>query len=233
MTHDDHDGGLTPEQPQPLDRDERFAALEQLAATDPMTGLLNRRGFAKRIAAEMTRAEQKRKQLSCILLDINQLDDVNKTYGYMAGDRVLREISTVLSRMIRPSDLLARWGGDEFLIVLPDADLEYAQYVAACIGHAVKTHEINGVRPGTVTAGVATIDSDYYFNGTLAAALRRLNQAKQSGEGDADPHAAVREPRPHGPEGSTGRSSAASVEEPAPERRVDAIRRDGWPLPER
>ena len=194
-----------------------------------MTGLANRRGCEESIATEMTRAEHKRKQ-RCILPDIDQLNDVNKAYGYLAGDRVLREISTVLRRMIRPSDILARWGGDEFLIVLPDADLEYGQYVAARIGHAVKTHQINGVCPVTVTAGVATIDSDYYFNGTLAAALRRLNQAKRSGEADSDPLAAVREPRPCGPEGS-GRSSAASVDEPEPERRVDAIRRDGWPLP--
>jgi diguanylate cyclase (GGDEF)-like protein len=221
MTDDDNDGSL--------DRDERFEALERLAATDPLTGLMNRRGCEKSIAAEMARAERERTPLSCIVLDIDQLKDVNETYGYLAGDRVLREISALLHRTVRPSDVLARWAGDEFLVMLPGVDLEQARRVAARIKHAVKMHEIAGIRSVTVTGGVSTIDTDFYFNGMLAQAYRRLNQAKRTGEGDSDPHVGVREPRNRGPEG-TGRSSAATVDEPEPERRVDAIER-ARPLP--
>jgi diguanylate cyclase (GGDEF)-like protein len=204
------------------------SVLNSLSAlrTDPLTGLANQRGCEKIIAAEMARAERERKPLSCILLDIDQLKDVNETYGYLAGDRVLREIGAVLRRAVRPCEvLLVRWGGDEFLIVLPGVDLEQAQYLSDRIRHAVKAHEITGVRQVTVSGGVATINTDYDFAGMLAEADRRLNRAKRRGEGDStDPHAAVREPRKRGPE---DRGSAATVDEPEPERGVDAIKRAG------
>jgi len=231
MTHDDNDSSLPPQHSLPLDRDERFQALEQLAATDPLTGLANRRGCEKSIAAELSRADRQRKPLSVVVLDINHLKDVNETYGYLAGDRVLREISTVLRRAIRPYDILARWGADEFVIVLPGVDLEQAQRVAVRVRSAVSTHAIEGVCSVSVASGVSEFDSDFDFAAILRDAYRRLNQAKRSGEADSDPLAAVREPRPRGPEGRTDRTSAASVDEPEPERRVDAIRRSGWPLP--
>lgn len=202
MIHDDNNGSPAPD---------AFEALERLAATDPMTGLANRRGCEKHIAAEITRAERQRTPLSLILLDINQLNDVNKRYGYMAGDRVLREISAILRRTIRPSDILSRWGADEFLIVLPDVDLEQAQHVAVRIRSAVGMHAIEGVRSISVASGVSEIDSDFDFAATLRTAFRRLNQAKRSGEADSDPYSGVREPRKHGPQ---DKSSAATVDEP-------------------
>ena len=202
MIHDNNPGSGTPDY---------FEQLERLAATDPMTGLANRRGCEKSIAAEISRTERERKPLSVVVLDINHLKDVNETYGYLAGDRVLREISEVLHRAIRPYDILARWGADEFLIVLPDVDLDRAQTIAARIVDSVATYAIQGIRPVTVASGVSTFDSDYDFAETLKAAYRRLNRAKQSGEGDADPHAAVREPRPRGPEGTVGVQRRAST----------------------
>ena len=190
---------------------ERFDTIERLAATDVLTGLANRRGCEKSVAAEITRAERQRTPLSVILLDINQLNDVNETYGYVAGDRVLREISAILRRTIRPSDMLSRWGADEFLIVLSDTTLEQAQRVAVRVRGAVRMHAIEGIRPVTVASGVSEIDSDFDFAATLRAAYRRLNQAKRSGEADADPSSGVREPRTHGPQ---DKRSAATVDEP-------------------
>ena len=223
MIHDDNASSGAPDS---------FEQLERLAATDPMTGLANRRSCEKSIAAEISRTERQRKPLSLVVLDINHLKDVNETYGYVAGDQVLREISAVLRRSIRPYDILARWGADEFLIVLPDVNLDQVQAVAARIVHAVATHTIHGIRPVTVASGVSTFDSDYDFAAALRAAERELNRSKRSGEADSDPLTAVREPRPRGPE-RPNRSSAASIDEPEPERRVDVIRRDGWRLPER
>src|SRR5204862_5558047 len=111
----------------PLDRDERFEALEQLAATDPLTGLANRRGCEKSIAGEISRAERERKPLSCIMLDIDRFKQVNDTMGHQAGDQVLRDLSTMLRQSVRAYDIVARWGGEEFLLILPGADLEAAR----------------------------------------------------------------------------------------------------------
>ena len=113
--------------PAASDVDERFEALEQLAATDPLTGLANRRGCEKSIAGEISRAERERKPLSCIMLDIDRFKQVNDTMGHQAGDQVLREISAMLRQSVRAYDIVARWGGEEFLVILPGADLEAAR----------------------------------------------------------------------------------------------------------
>jgi GGDEF domain-containing protein len=130
----------------------------------------------------------------------------------------------MLRQSVRAYDIVARWGGEEFLLVLPGANLETARQVAVRIRFGVQ--KLPTAAPGTVTisAAAAEFDSDYDFEATLRAADRRLNATKRSGEGDLpDPQAPVREPRRGGPE---DRSSAASVKEPEPERRIDATRRN-------
>lgn len=165
-------GELTPE---------AFQALERIAVTDPLTGLANRRGGEQNITSELSRAKRQRTPLSCILLDIDRFKDVNDTYGHQAGDHVLREISGLLRRTVRAYDILVRWGGEEFLIVLPGVDLDQARRLAERLRHAVELLETNGIGPVTISAGVATIDSDYDFDQMFAQADRRLLQAKQAG----------------------------------------------------
>jgi diguanylate cyclase (GGDEF)-like protein len=206
-----------------MDHDERFDALERLAPIDPLTGLASRRGGQQAIAAEMSRAGRQNTPLSCVLLDIDQFKDVNDTYGRVAGDRVLCEIGAFLRSTVRPYDVVVRWGGDEFLIVLPGVRPEEARRLADRITHTVKMREITGVRPVAVSCVAAAIDVEYDPTEMLTQTYRRLHQAKRSGEGDStDPHSGVREPRKHGPQ---DKSSAATVDEPEPERRVDAIER--------
>jgi diguanylate cyclase (GGDEF)-like protein len=200
--------------------DERFQELERLAGTDPLTGLPNRRGAEQSIAREISRAERHRTPLSCVLLDIDRFIEINFASGHLVGDQVLRELSGMMRHSVRAYDIVARWGGDEFLLVLPNANLETARQVAERIRFSVQ--KLPTPTPGTVTisAGAAEFDTNYDFEATLRAAHRRMCAAKRSGEGDLpDPHAPVREPRRSGPE---DRSSAASVKEPEPERRVDA-----------
>ena len=170
-----------PAAPAPLDRDERFEALEQLAATDPLTGLANRRGCEKSIAGEISRAEREKKPLSCIMLDIDRFKQVNDTMGHQAGDQVLRELSAMLRQSVRAYDIVARWGGEEFLLVLPGADLEAARQLAERIRVGVQKLPLSA--PGTVTisAGAAEFDSNYDFEATLRTADRRMYEAKASG----------------------------------------------------
>ena len=160
------------------DIDQRFEALEQLAATDPLTGLSNRRGCEKSIAGEISRAERERKPLSCIMLDIDRFKQVNDTMGHQGGDQVLREISALLRQSVRAYDIVSRWGGEEFLVILPGADLEAARQLAERIRLGVQKLPTSSV---TISAGAAEFDADYDFEATLRTADRRMYEAKAAG----------------------------------------------------
>jgi diguanylate cyclase (GGDEF)-like protein len=164
-----------------LDSDERFEALEQLAATDPLTGLANRRGCEKSIAGEISRAERERKPLSCIMLDIDRFKQVNDTLGHQGGDEVLRELSTMLRQSVRAYDIVARWGGEEFLLILPGADLEAARSLAERIRLGVQRLPKSVPGSVTISAGAAEFDADYDFEATLRTADRRMYEAKAAG----------------------------------------------------
>jgi diguanylate cyclase (GGDEF)-like protein len=178
---EDRIGAPPPEAPAAVDRDERFEALEQLAATDPLTGLANRRGCEKSIAGEISRAERERKPLSCIMLDIDRFKMVNDTLGHQAGDQVLRELSAMLRQSVRAYDIVARWGGEEFLLVLPGADLEAARLLAERIRVGVQKLPTSVPGSVTISAGAAEFDTDYDFEATLRTADRRMYEAKAAG----------------------------------------------------
>ena len=160
---------------------DEFAALERLAVTDPLTGLANRRGGEQDIASEIARAKRQKTPLSCILLDIDRFKEVNDTFGHQAGDHLLREISALLRRTVRAYDVLVRWGGEEFLIILPSVDLDQARRLADRVRRAVESLETQGVGPITVSAGAAMLDADYDFEAMMTQADRRLYQAKAAG----------------------------------------------------
>src|SRR4029077_4506002 len=89
---------------------EDVKALQHLAATDPLTGLANRRGGEKHISNEISRAKREKRPLSCILLDIDRFKQGNDTFGHQAGDQLLRDISLLLRPTLRAYDILVRWG---------------------------------------------------------------------------------------------------------------------------
>lgn len=156
-------------------------SLERLASADPLTGLANRRGGEKDISAEISRARRQNSPLSCVLLDIDHFKEVNDTFGHQAGDYVLREISALLRRTVRAYDILVRWGGEEFLVVLPGVDHEQALKLAERIRQAVENMPLAGIGGITASVGVAGLGNDYSFEAMFAAADRRLYSAKASG----------------------------------------------------
>jgi diguanylate cyclase (GGDEF)-like protein len=160
---------------------DEMKALQHLAATDPLTGLANRRGGEKNILNEISRAKRERRPLSCILLDIDRFKQVNDTFGHQAGDQLLRDISNLLRRTVRAYDILVRWGGEEFLLVLPGVDHDVARVLAERVRIAIEALDTHGIGPVTISAGVAKFENDYDFAATLKAADRRLYQAKASG----------------------------------------------------
>jgi two-component system, cell cycle response regulator len=137
------------------------ARLEQLATTDPLTELLNRRALTERLNKEMERALRYDSSVALLMIDLDHFKRVNDTHGHLVGDAVLREVAELLLREVRGSDLVGRYGGEEFLVVLPETDDEGAASFAERVREHVATHEFPAREPGltlrmTASIGVAT-----------------------------------------------------------------------------
>jgi diguanylate cyclase (GGDEF)-like protein len=127
--------------------DERTAELQEanetisrLAATDELTKLLNRRSFNDSLAATLSAARRHEYPLSMIMIDLDHFKVVNDTFGHNEGDKVLKAFANVLQDMIRAEDVAARWGGEEFIIILPHSSREAAAALAERIRIAFEQH---------------------------------------------------------------------------------------------
>ncbi len=109
-----------------LDNAKRYDEALQLAERDPLTGLFNHRGIHRRLAGEALRAQQSDSQLSLIMIDLDDFKVLNDTYGHVAGDLVLRQVSDAIRSVLRHADLAGRVGGDELLLVLPNTGADGA-----------------------------------------------------------------------------------------------------------
>lgn len=136
-----------------------------MAVTDDLTGLYNRRYFDRHLNVLLSKAQEQERNLAVMILDIDHFKSVNDTYGHDVGDVVLKEFSARMKRNIRGVDLACRFGGEEFVVLMPDTDVVNAELVAERVRQAVgeKTFEINGQRPLTVTVSVGVS-----FNESLA-----------------------------------------------------------------
>jgi two-component system, cell cycle response regulator len=113
------------------------ARLLRSGFTDFLTGWHNRRYLHSRLKEELARAQRRGASVACLMVDVDHFKKVNDTYGHLVGDQVLREIAQRIDSEIRDSDAAARFGGDEFAILMPDTDAELAQRLAQRILHAV------------------------------------------------------------------------------------------------
>ena len=158
------------------------AAHERLALTDRLTGLVNRRGGEDSIARELARAQRDSTPLSLVLLDIDHFKRINDVHGHAEGDRVLRDVARVISGAVRRSDLAIRWGGEEFVLVLPGATLEGARITAerlrALIARAVPSADAH---PVTVSMGIGVAAAGERAELVLARADARMYVAKRAG----------------------------------------------------
>ena len=159
--------------------------LERLAATDALTGVFNRRQFMLSVKVEIARAKRENTPLSLLALDLDKFKVVNDTYGHLAGDEVLKAAAKAFIAHVRPTDIIARIGGEEFVVLLPKVALGGASNVAERIRGAIEALAVPSgehiIRP-TVSIGVAQFGADgEELELVLAAGDKRLYIAKEAG----------------------------------------------------
>ena len=164
---------------------------------DELTGVTNRRHFDRRLSEELRRARRLGDPMSLILLDLDHFKDVNDAFGHQEGDRTLRSVAHCISNCVRDIDVVSRWGGEEFAVVLPGAEPAEAVRIAERIRVAVRAlglRSASGARvPTAVSCGVAWVDERIHTPAQcVAAADRCLLEAKRSGrDRTVDMHGAV------------------------------------------
>lgn len=161
-------------------------SLHRDARTDALTGLDNRRAMQERGRVELKRATRSGDPVSVILCDIDRFKNVNDKYGHEAGDRALVSAAAVLRQALRESDALGRWGGEEFMAILPATDARGAADVAERMRAAFEAARFNGVaEANTISLGVASSemldDPAMEWDLLIKEADRRLYQAKHEG----------------------------------------------------
>ncbi|TWH59367.1 diguanylate cyclase (GGDEF)-like protein [Desulfitobacterium sp. LBE] len=146
------------------------------AYKDPLTDLYNRRYLYEKLESELKRLNRSKTALSLVIIDIDHFKKVNDRYGHLAGDKLLTRISKIFTENSREIDTIARWGGEEFAIILPDTDNQGALKYAEKIRKAIeKSQKCFGV---TVCIGLATIDKPIDMDILFAEADKALFQAK-------------------------------------------------------
>jgi diguanylate cyclase (GGDEF)-like protein len=157
--------------------------LEQLARRDALTGLPNRIALEEDLAREEARCRRFGTRAAVMLLDVVGLKAVNDRYGHLAGDELLRAVGRALRETARASDVAGRWGGDEFLAILPGTDFPGAQAFLGRVRQALREVRLPGgqVVSAELAEGVATRDEAGSLPAALETADQRLVARKQSG----------------------------------------------------
>ncbi|MFQ5482404.1 MAG: PAS domain S-box protein, partial [Nitrospinaceae bacterium] len=143
------------------EKEELIKKLEEATLTDPLTNLLNRRGLMQRMEYEVARMRRNGRPFSILLADLDRFKEINDRFGHDEGDRVLVQTAAILTQTTREQDLVCRWGGEEFLIILVETDLEGARHVAEKIRttflESSSTPE-GEARPATISIGISVFD---------------------------------------------------------------------------
>lgn len=138
--------------------------LEQMAITDSLTGLYNKGYMLKRLENEIIRAARYHEFTSLIIMDIDNFKEVNDTYGHLSGDKLLKDISKLISSLVRDVDITARYGGDEFFVICPNTDLNGAKILADRIRSRVENHKFKleqSSTTATLSMGISNTDPSH------------------------------------------------------------------------
>ncbi|MGB1238617.1 MAG: GGDEF domain-containing protein [Pseudomonadales bacterium] len=155
--------------------------LVQAAYQDTLTGAFNRKKFDEFGASEIDRCSRFKHTFSLALLDIDHFKHVNDTYGHSVGDTVLQEIVELLKSSIRNTDLLVRWGGEEFVILCVESNKTESLHLMTRISERIQAHSFSHVGHKTVSIGLTQLDADDSLDSLIKRADQALYQAKEQG----------------------------------------------------
>ena len=169
-----------------LDNSRRVEQFERQAVTDELTGLYNRRAFLRMGEKEVGRARRYQRPLALILFDIDHFKNVNDSHGHLIGDYVLRVMTELVTKTTRATDVVCRYGGEEFIVLMPEAGREEALAMAERLKQEISRMTVvtaGGTLSLTISLGVAELkrDEDEDLEGLIGRADRAMYQAKAAG----------------------------------------------------
>ena len=157
------------------------AQLKKLSQTDALTSLYNRVKLDEIFSQELLRSQRYKTPLSIIMIDLDFFKAINDTYGHNVGDTVLKRFATLLKKGTRETDFVGRWGGEEFIILCTNTNLEGAIKVSNTLQESIKELDLNIQRPLTASFGVTQYVEDQSLASFIKNADDALYDAKNSG----------------------------------------------------
>ena len=155
--------------------------LELLSTTDQLTKLFNRHKMNSELEKEWKRTMRYRNEFSIIMFDIDWFKKINDTYGHQAGDSVLEEISKLTKKILRSTDVVSRWGGEEFLVLCPETSLNAAQVLAIKLCSAIERYQFAVNVTVTISAGVCEFAMQKNIEELIKKVDEKLYEAKRQG----------------------------------------------------
>jgi len=156
-------------------------SIHEFAVHDALTGIYNRHGVNEILKQQLNEAKRSKKAFSLIFFDIDFFKHVNDTYGHEMGDYVLENIAKIISKEIRSSDIFARWGGEEFILFLPNTQLGHAVRLAEKLRIVIEEHSFSSIDSVTCSFGVTAMNADDTKESFLKRVDTLLYKAKESG----------------------------------------------------
>lgn len=158
-----------------------YKKIEQLSITDKLTQLYNRTKIDELFQLELSKTRRYEEPLTIVLIDLDHFKQVNDQYGHLVGDQVLQHLSLILKDNVRSTDHLGRWGGEEFIIICPNTNLEQALYSAEKLRNVIAETDFPEVGTKTASFGVASINKDDNEDSVTKRADDCLYMAKEKG----------------------------------------------------
>lgn len=155
--------------------------LIQLASKDTLTNIYNRRMLDEYILQETTKSKRYKSDLSLMILDIDHFKETNDKYGHQVGDEVIIQICNLISNNIRESDIFGRWGGEEFIILLPQTNLDSAYVLAQNLRKKIENYNFGKVGQKTISIGISQFSNNEYISQFIKRADDAMYEAKNSG----------------------------------------------------